>query len=111
MRAQVKNSHTNRGNKQTKSVITECAWAASRTKNTFFSQRYKRLAARRGKKRTLVALSHEILKIVYHALKDKCDYVELGGNYVDEHRKAARIKYHKDALRNLGVDLPDTQSA
>ncbi len=58
-----------------------------------------------------MALSHEILKIVYHVLKDKCDYVELGGNYVDEYRKAAKIKYHKDALRNLGVDLPDTQSA
>lgn len=92
-------------------MITECAWAASRTKNTFFSQRYKRLAARRGKKRALVALAHEILKIVYHVLKEKCEYVELGEEYVDERRKASQIKYYKDALRNLGVDLPDTLSA
>ena len=56
-------------------------------------------------------MSHEILKIVYHVLKEKCEYVELGEEYVDERRKASQIKYYKDALRNLGVDLPDTLSA
>ena len=111
MRAQAKkSSHTNHGNKQTKAVITECAWAASRTKNTFFAQRYKRLAARRGKKRALMALAHEILKVVYHVLKEKCDYVELGVNYIDDRRKASQIKYHKEALKNLGVDLPESPS-
>lgn len=92
-------------------MITECAWAASRTKHTFFSQRYQKLAARRGKKRALMALAHEILKIVYHVLKDKKDYIELGENFVDNRRKASQIKYHKEALKNLGVDLPDIQSA
>lgn len=75
------------------------------------SQRYQKLAARRGKKRALMALAHEILKIVYHVLKDKCDYIELGENYVDDRRKALRIKYHREALKKLGVDLPDIQSA
>lgn len=106
-----KSSHTNHGNKQTKAVITECAWAASRIKNTFFSQRYKRLAAHRDKKRDLVALAYEILKVVYHVLKDKWEYKELGEHYVDERRKQIQIKYHKEALENLGVDLPETQSA
>lgn len=75
------------------------------------SQRYKRLAARRGKKRALIALAHELIKIVYHLLKDKCDYVELGENYVDERRKKMQIKYYREALKTLGVDLPDIQSA
>lgn len=55
-------------------------------------------------------MAHEILKIVYHVLKDKCDYKELGEHYVDDRRKLMQIKYHKEALKNLGVDLPDTQS-
>lgn len=59
----------------------------------------------------MVASAHEILKIVYHVLKDKSDYVELGENYVDDRGKASQIKYHKEALKNPGVDLPDTQSA
>jgi predicted AAA+ superfamily ATPase len=69
------------------------------------------LAARRGKKRALVALGHEILTVVYHILKDKCDYRELGECYVDERRKSAQIKYYKEALKQLGVDIPDSQSA
>ena len=91
-------------------MITECVWAASCTMNTFFAQRYKRQAARRGKKRALMALAHEILKVVYHVLKEKCDYVELGVNYIDDRRKASQIKYHKEALKNLGVDLPESPS-
>ena len=58
-----------------------------------------------------MALGHEILKVVYHVLKDKCDYIELGENYVDDRRKQMQIKYHKEALKNLGVDLPENQSA
>lgn len=111
MRAPVKKKFSHQPRQQTKSVITECAWAASRTKHTFFASRYKRLAARRGKKRALVALGHEILKVVYHILKDKCDYKELGECYVDERRKSAPIKYHKEALKQLGVDTPDSKSA
>lgn len=104
---QKKSSHVNHGNKATKAIITECAWAASRTKNTFISERYGRLAARRGKKRALVATAHELLTIVYHVLKDQAVYSELGCGYVDQRRKNARIKYHFDVLKNLGVDIPE----
>lgn len=69
------------------------------------------MVARRGKKRALVVVGHEILKVVYHILKNKCDYRELEEYYVDERRKASQIKYYKEALENLGVDLPDTKSA
>ncbi|MCH5237638.1 MAG: hypothetical protein J1E95_07570 [Muribaculaceae bacterium] len=50
--------------------MTECAWSATRTKRTYFSARYKKLAARRGKNRALVAIAAEMLKMVYHMLKD-----------------------------------------
>lgn len=92
-------------------MITECAWAATRTKGTFISARYKRLAARRGKKRALVATGNELLKIVYHVLKNKTVYVELGENHVDERRKQSQIKYHKEALSKLGVVLPEAQAS
>lgn len=110
-RRQKKSSHTNHGNKATKAVITECAWAASRTKDTFISSRYKRLAGRRGKKRALVATGNQLLKIVYHILKDKTHYKELGADYVDERRKSHLIKHHLDALKELGVDMTETKSA
>lgn len=92
--------------------MTECAWCATRTKNTYFSARYKRLAARRGKKRALVAIAAEMLKVVYHMLKDGTAYQELGADYMTTKRKDAQIKYHRDQLNKLlGEDSPETQSA
>ena len=92
--------------------MTECAWCATRTKNTYFSARYKRIAARRGKKRALVAIAAEMLKVIYHMIKDGTAYVELGDNYMDERRKQAQIKYHTDQLNKLlGGDTPEAKSA
>ncbi len=91
--------------------MTECAWCATRTKNTYFSARFKRIAARRGKKRALVAIAAEMLKVAYHMLKDGTAYIELGENYMDDRRKQLQIKYHKEQLNKLlGEDLPGTQS-
>ena len=112
-RAQViKSSHTNHGNKATKAIMTECAWCATRTKGTYFSARYKRIAARRGKKRALVAIAAEMLKVVYHMLKDGSAYQELGEDYMVSRRKDAQIKYHREQLNKLlGEDSPETKSA
>ena len=60
-----KNGRIARGNKQVKAVLTEAAWAATRTKNTFFSERYHRISARRGKKRAFIAVAHSQLPAVY----------------------------------------------
>lgn len=81
--------------------MTECAWCATRTKNTYFSARYKRLAARRGKKRALVAIAAEMLVVIYHMLKDGTAYQELGDSHLDERRRQAQIKYHKEQLNKL----------
>ena len=109
---QKKSTHTNHGNKATKAIMTECAWCATRTKGTYFSARYKRLAARRGKKRALVAIAAEMLKVVYHMLKDGTAYQELGEDYMVSRRKDAQIKYHREQLNKLlGEDSPETQSA
>lgn len=107
-----KSSHTNHGNKATKAIMTECAWCATRTKGTYFSARYRRLAARRGKKRALVAIAAEMLKVVYHMLKDGTAYHELGEEYLNSRRKDAQIKYHREQLdKLLGENPPESQSA
>ena len=81
-----------------KAVITEAAWAATRTKNTFYSARYHRLAARRGKKRALVAVGHSILTSVWHVLKEVCEYKELGAEYLTPRLAQKRKNYLKKAL-------------
>jgi transposase len=55
-----KSGATRRGSKHLKTVLVECAWAASRAKNTYFRAQFRRIASRRGTKRALVALAHTL---------------------------------------------------
>lgn len=88
MRAPVKKAcGTTHGNKCLKATITECAWAASRTKDTYLRAKYHSLVGRRGKKRALIAVGHKMLIMSYYILKNKTPYKELGGAYLDDRRK------------------------
>ena len=65
-------------------VLIEIAHVASRTKDTYLAAQYRRIAARRGNKRALVALGHTILIVVYYILTRQEPYRELGVTYFDE---------------------------
>ncbi len=74
---------TRKGNKWLRIALLEAAWAASRTQ-TYLGAQYRRLAARRGKKRAAVAVAHSILVRAYHILKDGTTYRELGHDFLDK---------------------------
>lgn len=78
-----KSGRTRKGNQWLRTTMVQVAWAASHTKNTYLSAQYRRLAGRRGKKRALVALGHTILVMIYHLLKERTTYQELGGDYFE----------------------------
>jgi transposase len=78
-----KSGRTTKGNRWLREMIVQCAWAASHTKNTYLSAQFRRIAARRGLKRAAVAVGHTLLVIIYHILKRKTTYQEMGGDYFD----------------------------
>jgi len=63
------------------------------------------LAARRGKKRALLAVGHSILKSVYHILSNTEVYRELGADYVNILAEAKRKSYLKKELEKLGCKV------
>jgi hypothetical protein len=65
-------------------MACQSAWAAVRTKNCYLSTQFKRLAARRGSKRALIAVAHSLLVIGNHLQSSGCSYQELGGDYFDQ---------------------------
>jgi transposase len=67
--------------------LTQLAHAAARTKGTYLSTLYQRLAARRGKKRAIIAVAHSIVVSAFHMLVRGEPYRELGANYFDERRQ------------------------
>jgi transposase len=72
---------TTKGNRWLGEVLIECAWAAARSRDTYLSAQYWRLARRIGKKKAAVAVGHSILVIAWHLLASDCDYADLGGDY------------------------------
>lgn len=83
------------GNKYLKTILCECAWSASNTKNTRLSGFYWRLVKRMGKKKATIALAHLILRIAYNILLAKEPYKEIGNEYmvdVEKKRESRIIK-------------------
>ncbi|WP_018133504.1 IS110 family RNA-guided transposase [Effusibacillus pohliae] len=100
-----KSGRTTKGNQKLRSALVEAAQAAARTKNTYLSSQYRRIAARRGANRAAVAVAHSILTIVYHLLKRKQTYVELGANYYEERQRDRVVKQAVRKLEALGLKV------
>ena len=96
---------TRKGSPYLRTALVEAAHGAVRTKNSYLAAQYRRLAARRGRKRALVALAHTLLTIIYYILKRKEPYRDLGANYFDEHDRQAVEKRLVGRLRKLGYDV------
>lgn len=96
---------TTYGNKCLKTMLTEFAWVASKTKDTYLRSKYHSLVGRRGKKKALVALGHKILIMCYHILKYRRPYKELGGDYLDKRRKEKITRSYIKRLNHLGYEV------
>ncbi len=93
---------TTKGNRPIGAALTQAAWAASRTKDTFLKARYHRLVPRRGKKRAIIALARSILVSIWHMLARQEPYQDLGPDYYDQRRVDTKVTYFTKQLSKLG---------
>jgi transposase len=93
-------------------ILNQCAWAAARTRDTYLSAQFWRLARRIGKKKAAMAVGHSILVICWHLITDDTDYQELGGDYFTRRNDPDR---HRDRLieqlHGLGYSVTLTRVA
>lgn len=68
--------HCAKGNRYLKSVLIECAQAVAKSKNTVLREFFDVLKAKRGYKRSIVALAHKVLRIMFAVVRDDCPYYE-----------------------------------
>jgi transposase len=76
-------ARTNKGNRYLRATLAEVVWVISHTHNNYLSAQYHRLARRIGKPKAIVAVSHSVLVIIYHLLRDNEDYHELGADFFE----------------------------
>jgi len=101
-----KSRHTTHGNPWFRRTLTECAWAASRSKGTIFQAKYQRLQGRIGHQGALVAVAHELVEAIYWVLARNQDYRSPVPPPLDEVQRQRLIRHHTRRLRRLGGWLP-----
>jgi transposase len=91
---QQRTGRTRKGNPWLRTALVEAAQTASRVKHSYLGAQFRRLAARRGAKRALVAVAHSLLGIIYVLLTRQSTYTDLGPAYFDErdrHHTSTRL--------------------
>ena len=94
-----------------KTTLIQCAWAASRKKNSYLQAQYLRIRSRRGAKKAIGAVAASMLTAAYHMLKDGTLYQDLGADHFDNRAKGKHVLRLVNRLQNLGFDVQITPLA
>jgi len=108
---QSRSGKSHRGNPWIKGLMTEIAWAASRTKESYPAALYKRIAVHRGKKRALVAVANSSLQVVWHLLAHHQPYRDLGPDHFDRNNRQHLTQSLVRRLQKLGHTVTLTPAA
>lgn len=93
------------GNHTLRTALTQAAHAAARTRRSYLSAQYHRLAARRGKKRAIIAVAHSILVAIYHMLSRQEPYHDLGDHFFDERKRETVVNRLVRRLQKMGYEV------
>jgi transposase len=100
---QRRSGDTRQGNRILWTGLTPLAHAAARTKDTYLAALDQRRAARRGKKRAIMAVARAIVVSVFHILSRNQPDQELGANHFDEHRREHLVDQLTRRIEHLAV--------
>ena len=107
----VKSTATRPGNPYLKAALGTAALSIANTKGTYLSARYRRIAARRGPKKALVAVEHAILTAIWNMAHTGALYDDPGPDYysrIDPDRTRRRAI---SQLHQLGYQVTLTPTA
>ncbi len=100
-----RSGRTRKGNRWLRTALLQAAWAAIRTKGSYFGAQFRRIAKRRGEKRAAVAVAHSLLTVIYHVLTRGVFYEDLGATYFDRREPGQVADYHRRRLEALGYEV------
>jgi transposase len=99
-----KRGRRRRGNPYLTSILIECALAATRKKDTYLRDKYRRLQSRRPKLVALFAIANKLAAAVYRVISTGKRYVDLGASYLDCRRPKYTASKLLKRLTALGLD-------
>ena len=91
-------------------ALIESARAAARSKGTYYSAQYARIAKRRGPNKAAVAVAHSILDTTWHLLTNGTLYEDPGADYFDRRNDPAiQAKKLAERIKALGYEVTITE--
>jgi len=100
-----KSARTRHGNTALKRVLGMAALSAIRAKDSYLAVFYRRIAARRGGKRALVAVMHKLAIAIWHVLKNKTTYQDLGPDYLPKRDPQRAMRRMQREANSLGMTI------
>lgn len=95
-------SGTRHGQNWLRQALIEAAWAAARTKSSYYNALYWRVAQRRGPNKAIVAVAHSMLNTIWHLLSSGELYQDPGAHFFhrldNPAREAKRLTRRLEAL-------------
>jgi len=90
-----------KGNKYLKSILVQTAWAASRTKRSFFMEKFNRLAMRKSRKKALIAIARKMLVIIWNVLNEKSGYNPTLLPVYNPEKLTSKVRYHQREIERI----------
>jgi transposase len=100
----VKRRRTRKTDNRAATALRLAAQSVART-NSALGAFYRRIKARHGASKAIVATAHKLARIVYHMLKHRVDYLDLGADHYDEQQRQQAIKRLQKQAAKLGLRI------
>ena len=88
-----------------KTMLVQCAWAAKRTKDSYYKAQFFRLQKTRGPQKAICAVAASLLTALYHMLKDGTCHRDLGSGYFDKRAPETKVKRLVSQIAKLGFEV------
>jgi transposase len=107
-------SYSNRcpkGNRHLRRILNQVAWAAVRTKGSYFQACFQRWLPRLGAQKAAWAIAHKILRLIWKLLRHHANYQERGPLLLDPKAVKRARNRHLRALQKLGFQVTLTTAS
>jgi transposase len=101
----VKSTHTRPGNPYLKGALGIAALSAARSKDTYYSAKYRRIASRRGPMKAVVAVEHAMLIAIWNMLQTGTVFIDPGGDFFTKRTPDKAKSRAIEQLQSLGYTV------
>lgn len=96
-----KSTAITKGNKYLKSILVQIAWAASRTKGSYFKEKFTRLSIRKPRRKALIAIARKIAVLMWNILHYEQCYDPARLIIYEPGKVDAKVRYHQREIERL----------